>query len=102
MGGWARSICGGADRSREACQDGETKLLIVLGVSGGEAVLLCSPAFILCRTGAWRQVGRGQPLNAPLAKSRASRLPDDARKSGLLSKAITLPPMLSLLPDVTV
>lgn len=78
MGGWARSICWGADPSREACQDGETKLLIVLGVSGVEAALLCSPAFILCRTGAWRPVGRGQPLNAPLAKSGASRLPDDA------------------------
>lgn len=37
--------------SSEACQDGERKLLTVMGMGVGEAGLPCSPEGVLCRTG---------------------------------------------------
>lgn len=85
MGGLGKELCWGAGPSSEACRDGEMKLLTVMGwgwVRQGCPVL----EGVSCAEWGWEGVvGRGQPLNAPPAKSR-----------GCLSK------VLSLLPDATV
>ena len=51
MGERGKELCWGAGPSSEACQDGEMKLLTVMGVGVGEARLPCSPGGVLCRMG---------------------------------------------------
>lgn len=51
MGGAREELCWGAGPSSKACQDGEMKLLAVMGVGVGEAGLPCSPEGVMCRMG---------------------------------------------------
>lgn len=50
-GALGEELSWGVGPSGEVCQDGERKLLTVMGVGVGEAGLPCSPEGVLCRTG---------------------------------------------------
>lgn len=66
----------------------------MVGVVGARMCFSTSPASVRCGSAAGGGVGWSRPPEAPPAKSRAAKLPDNC-KSGLLSKAISAPPALS-------